>query len=63
METWTAGFGADAGSDRRDFLKVCAAAAASIGLTGLAAEQVAEAAVQRKLRPSVVWLHFQECTG
>jgi hydrogenase small subunit len=27
------------------------------------ASSVAEAAVTRKLKPSVVWLHFQECTG
>lgn len=63
METWTTAVGGVDGTDRRDFLKVCAMAAASVGLTGAAVEQVAEAAVERKLKPSVIWLHFQECTG
>ena len=63
METWTAASAGEAGADRRDFLRICAMAAAAVGLTGAAAEQVAEAAVQRKLKPSVLWLHFQECTG
>jgi hydrogenase small subunit len=49
--------------DRREFVKACTMAAAAVGLTGAAAEQIAEAAVARKLKPSVVWLHFQECTG
>ncbi len=51
------------GVDRREFVKACTMAAAAVGLTGAAAEQIAEAAVARKLKPSVVWLHFQECTG
>jgi hydrogenase small subunit len=49
--------------DRRDFVKVITAAAATVGLGVTAAEQMAEAAVQKKLKPSVIWLHFQECTG
>jgi len=50
------------GVDRRTFLKVVAQAAAAIGLTGsLAAKMVA--AVEKGARPSVIWLHFQECTG
>jgi hydrogenase small subunit len=47
---------------RRDFLKVCTMAAAAVGLPASAAEKMAgEFASGRK--PSVVWLHFQECTG
>ncbi len=52
-----------AGVDRRDFVKVVTAAAVAVGIPFTAAEQMAEAAVEKKLRPSVIWLHFQECTG
>ena len=48
--------------DRRDFLKIVTAAAAAVGLSSSAALRVAEAA-QAGLKPSVIWLHFQECTG
>lgn len=48
--------------ERRDFLKVITAAAASIGLSSSVALRMAEAASQG-LKPSVIWLHFQECTG
>ena len=51
------------GVDRRDFVKVVTAAAAAVGLGVSMAERMAEAAVERKLKPSVIWLHFQECTG
>jgi hydrogenase small subunit len=51
------------GVDRRDFMKVVTAAAVAVGIPFTVAEQMAEAAVQRKLKPSVIWLHFQECTG
>ncbi len=47
---------------RRDFVKVCTMSAAAIGLSSAAAAQMVEAA-GRGLKPSVVWLHFQECTG
>ncbi len=46
---------------RRDFIKVCSAAAAAVGLPAWAAEKMAEEVGRRK--PSIVWLHFQECTG
>jgi hydrogenase small subunit len=52
-----------AGVDRRDFVKVITAAAVAVGIPFTLAEQMAEAAVQKKLKPSVIWLHFQECTG
>ena len=47
---------------RRDFVRVCAMAAAAVGLSSTAATQIAEAAA-KGLKPSVIWLHFQECTG
>src|SRR5512144_1744918 len=52
----------DAGVSRRDFLKVCTAAAAAVGLPASAAEKMAEKVAAGK-KPSVIWLHFQECTG
>ena len=48
--------------DRRDFLKVCMMAAASVGLPASVGRRWAEAA-EAGLKPVVVWLHFQECTG
>ncbi len=48
--------------DRRQFLKIVTAAAASIGLSSSVAVEIAEAA-SKGLKPSVIWLHFQECTG
>ncbi len=50
------------GMERRTFLTFCAGLAATMGLSSAAAETVAKAMVQAK-RPSVIWLHFQECTG
>ena len=47
---------------RRDFVKVCTMAAAAVGLSSTTASQIVEAA-SKGLKPSVVWLHFQECTG
>jgi hydrogenase small subunit len=47
---------------RRDFIKVCSAAAAAVGLPAWAGEKMAEK-VAKGQKPSVVWLHFQECTG
>jgi hydrogenase small subunit len=50
------------GVSRRDFLKFCAASAATLGLCGAGATKIAEA-LEKAQRPSVVWLHFSECTG
>jgi hydrogenase small subunit len=50
------------GVSRRDFVRVVSMAAAAVGLSGTAAARIAEA-VARGLKPSVIWLHFQECTG
>ncbi len=52
----------DTDLDRRKFLKIITMAAAAVGLSSTAAVKMAEAAVQG-LKPSVIWLHFQECTG
>jgi hydrogenase small subunit len=46
---------------RRDFLKVCTLAAAAVGLPAAAAEKMAATAAAGG--PSIIWLHFQECTG
>jgi hydrogenase small subunit len=48
--------------DRRSFVKVATVAAAAVGLSSTAAARIAEA-VAIGLKPSVIWLHFQECTG
>jgi hydrogenase small subunit len=47
---------------RRDFIKVCTMAAAAVGLSASAGKAMA-AAVAAGRKPSVIWLHFQECTG
>jgi len=49
------------GYSRRDFLRFCsyAAAVAGVGASGLG--DVVRA-LEKKPRPPVVWLHFQECT-
>jgi hydrogenase small subunit len=53
---------ASAGVDRREFVKIVTMAAAAVGLPLSVATRLAEAAVGG-LKPSVIWLHFQECTG
>jgi len=47
---------------RRDFLKFCAVAAASMGLPLGMGVKIAEAVAALK-RPPVIWLSGQECTG
>jgi hydrogenase small subunit len=51
-----------AGVSRRDFMRICTMAAAAVGMSSSAAAQVA-AAAGKGLKPSIIWLHFQECTG
>jgi len=51
-----------AGMPRRDFMKLCGALAAAMGLPVGMAEKIASA-VTSPARPPVIWLHFQECTG
>jgi hydrogenase small subunit len=50
------------GVDRREFVKTVTLAAAAIGLSSTVTTQIVEAAA-KGLKPSVIWLHFQECTG
>lgn len=50
------------GLSRRDFLRICAVAAATVGLPGASVAKIAEAVAQGR-KPSVIWLSFQECTG
>ena len=50
------------GISRRSFLQMMAAMAATMGLPK-GAEAAMAKAVATKKRPSVIWLHFQECTG
>ena len=49
------------GYSRREFLQFCTMAAAAAGLANSAAGQVASA-FEKKEKPAVVWMHFQECT-
>jgi hydrogenase small subunit len=51
------------GLPRRQFLGICAGLAVAMGLPGNAAAQVVANAISKAKRPSVIWLHFQECTG
>ncbi len=62
LRSFEASAGEPAGQDRRSFMKVIAMAAAAVGLSSTAAARIAEAAAAG-LKPSVIWLHFQECTG
>ena len=50
------------GVSRRDFMKFCTAVAVAMGMGPSFAPKVAEALTAAK-RPSVVYLHFAECTG
>jgi hydrogenase small subunit len=55
------------GSSRRDFLRLCSAVmvTAPVGLALTQQKSLAEVAakVGKARRPSVIWLHFQDCTG
>ncbi|HLP97424.1 MAG TPA: hydrogenase small subunit [Sideroxyarcus sp.] len=52
----------DQGISRRTFLKFCAITASSLCLTGTAAKAFAQA-LAAALRPSVIWMAVQHCTG
>jgi hydrogenase small subunit len=52
----------DKGYSRRDFMKLAAMMTAYMGLHSSAIGSVAKA-LETKARPTVIWLHFQECTG
>ena len=49
------------GYSRRDFLQFCSAAAAAAGFGQSGFAQVVSA-FEKKDKPAVVWMHFQECT-
>jgi hydrogenase small subunit len=51
------------GVNRREFIRLCSLAAASIGLPAALGVKMAEAVIASPAKPSVIWLHFQECTG
>ncbi|HSQ64712.1 MAG TPA: hydrogenase small subunit [Polyangiaceae bacterium] len=50
------------GVSRRDFVRFCAGVAAYFALPKEAAAEMAEA-VEKSLKPSLVWLEFQDCAG
>ncbi|AIA70182.1 hydrogenase-2 small subunit [Pectobacterium atrosepticum SCRI1043] len=50
------------GVNRRDFMKLCAALAATMGLSSRAAADIASS-VSASARPPVIWIGAQECTG
>lgn len=50
------------GVNRRDFMKLCAALAASMGLADSAAAEIAQS-LGSTARPPVLWIGAQECTG
>ena len=50
------------GWHRRDFIKACGIAAAAVGLPAKAAAKFVQNA-EAGLKPSVIWLANQECTG
>lgn len=52
---------AEKGVSRRDFMKFCGLMATVLGLPMSFAPRIAEAVAKK--RPTVVWLHFAECTG
>ncbi len=48
--------------DRRSFLKIVLQATAAIGVSSTLGTQIADA-LDKGVKPSIIWLHFQECTG
>lgn len=56
-----------AGVSRRDFLRLCSAlmvtAPAGLALTQSASASAIAKTIAKARRPSVIWLHFQDCTG
>jgi hydrogenase small subunit len=51
----------DKGYSRREFLRFCSFAAGIAGIEASGLARVVEA-FEKKPRPPVIWLHFQECT-
>jgi hydrogenase small subunit len=48
--------------NRREFVQICSGIAVTLGLSRAAQGAIVKALVDAP-RPSVIWLHFQECTG
>ena len=55
-------FSALAEVSRRDFMKLCTALAATMGLSSKAGAKMTAALTEPK-RPPVLWIGAQECTG
>lgn len=57
----------ECGVSRRSFLQLCTAlmvtAPVGLGLTSKATAQEIAKTIGKARRPSVIWLHFQDCTG
>jgi len=57
----------ECGVSRRSFLQLCTAlmvtAPVGLGLTSKATAQEVANTIAKARRPSVIWLHFQDCTG
>ncbi len=49
--------------DRRDFILFCTTIAATLGLEASWVPKIAEAVERAARKPSVIWMHFAECTG
>ncbi len=49
--------------NRRDFMTFCAQIAGTLGLSASMVPQIADAIEEGARRPSVIWLHFAECSG
>ncbi len=50
------------GISRREFIKFCTAIAATLSMPYSFATEIGKSISQAR-RPTVIWLHFQECTG
>ncbi|MBI5636719.1 MAG: hydrogenase small subunit [Nitrospinae bacterium] len=49
--------------DRREFMGLCAQISVVLGLGNDMVPKIAEALEAAARKPSIIWLHFQECTG
>lgn len=49
--------------DRREFMSLCTKIAVTLGLSMSYVPRIAEAIEAAARKPSVIWLHFAECTG
>jgi len=62
MKDKAANISFSSGISRRSFIKSCTIAATALGLSETMIPKLIEAAESAQ-RPTVIWLHFQECTG